>query len=141
MLKIMETGELSIVFSGYENEMNDFLNINPGLKSRIPFIIKFQDYTSQELYQIFYKMCKDDNYKLSRGIKEVLLQHFETARKQKDFGNGRYCKTLYDKVRFAMSDRAVLEKSTNLNLIKKCDVLNAIDSIEFIEQEKRKIGF
>lgn len=86
-------------------------------------------------------MCKDDNYKMTRGVKEALIKHFETAKKQKDFGNGRYCKTLYDKVRFAMSDRAILEDSTNLNLIRKCDILNAINNIEYIEPEKRTIGF
>ncbi len=78
---------------------------------------------------------------MTRGVKEALIKHFETAKKQKDFGNGRYCKTLYDKVRFAMSDRAILEDSTNLNIIKKCDVVNAINSIETIEPKKRKIGF
>ena len=86
-------------------------------------------------------MCRDDNYKLSRGVKEVLIQHFEQTGKQDNFGNGRYFKTLFDKVRFAMSDRVVLEDSTNLNIIKKCDVVNAINSIETIEPKKRKIGF
>ena len=88
-------------------------------------------------------MVKDEAYKLSRGIKELLINHFEQARKIENFGNGRYCRNLLDKVKFAQSDRVVTENATDINQIKICDIKRAIEQIEMqsIRTEKSKIGF
>ena len=51
MLPIMENyrGDMAIVFCGYEDKMNEFFNLNAGIESRIGHIIKFEDYTKDEL--------------------------------------------------------------------------------------------
>ena len=71
--------------------MEELLKANRGFNSRVPFKLYFQDYTAEELYLIFRKMAKANNYKMAGNIKHILIEHFEKARKVKDFGNRKIC--------------------------------------------------
>ena len=52
---------LIVIVAGYEKNMRDFA-ANAGLASRFKRNIIFENYNDLELYQIFYKMCRDSNY-------------------------------------------------------------------------------
>ena len=82
---------MCIIFGGYTQEMEELLKANRGFNSRVPFKLYFQDYTAEELYLIFRKMAKANNYKMAGNIKHILIEHFEKARKVKDFGNRKIC--------------------------------------------------
>ena len=64
LLKAMEDyqGRLIIIFAGYTNEMKKFRDLNPGLKSRIGYEIDFEDYSIEELMQIFDKKVTDKGF-------------------------------------------------------------------------------
>lgn len=93
LIKAMEDhrDNLSVILSGYTDDMEELLKSNRGFASRVPFKIYFPDYTSEELYSIFKKMIKEDGYKLDTGVKQLLVEHFESARKQSNFGNRKIC--------------------------------------------------
>ena len=46
--------DMVVIFAGYPKEMNDFLDRNPGLRSRIAFHVNFGDYTAEELLSIVH---------------------------------------------------------------------------------------
>lgn len=99
MIKYMEDHreEIIVVLAGYTKEMKEFLGMNSGLVSRFPTIIEFPDYTAVELLEIIKKMYKDNNYVLAPATDEVLLQVFDKAKKEPNFGNGRFARNLYEK--------------------------------------------
>lgn len=144
LIKAMEDyrNDLCVILAGYAEDMEHLLNANRGFKSRIQFRLKFNDYTADELYQILKKMVKDDGYKLSSNIKSVLLEHFEKVRKQDNFGNGRYVRSLFEKLKFEQADRCATDTTADVNTITKADVINVIEHLELnIPKEKNKIGF
>ena len=146
LIKSMEDNRdnLCVILAGYTEEMEQLLQSNRGFSSRIQFKVQFPDYTTDELYQIFKKMVKDDGYKLSRNIKPVLVDHFEKVRKQNNFGNGRYVRSLFEKLKFEQADRITLvsDNTIDKNTITKADVINVIEYLKAdIPTEKVKIGF
>lgn len=134
--------DLCVIFAGYEKEMKELLQSNSGFRSRIQFELTFKNYTAKELYQIFRKMVVNDGYKLSSAISPILLEHFEKARTNENFGNGRYVRSFFEKVKIEQADRVVTNNSNGVNIITKSDVLNVIQNLELdLPKEKNKIGF
>ena len=64
-----------------------------------------------------------------------------TGRKEKYFGNGRYVRNLFEKIKFEQANRIIQTDSKAINSIIKTDIENAIKTITFKEEVIRKIGF
>lgn len=102
LLKRMEDDRdrLVVILAGYTDDMKRFIDSNPGLQSRFNRYIEFPDYSSEELFQIFESSTKKYEYKLtdtaSAILKEVLDKVVEG--KDKNFGNGRYVRNLFERV-------------------------------------------
>ena len=146
LIKEMEDhrNEICIILAGYTEEMKELIKQNPGFESRIQFTINFPDYTSKELLEIFDGLCKKEKYKLASGCTELLLQHFDKARYEESFGNGRYVRNVFEKLKFEQADRVIRTNAKNINVINKKDVQNTLFEIQSRKQgEKRKraIGF
>ena len=144
LIKEMEDkrDKVCIIMAGYENEMEELIKMNPGFESRIPFKIKFPDYSVQELYEIFKKMAKKENYRISNNIKEILLQRFEIEKKKENFANARCVRNIFEKIKFEQANRIAKSKETNINIIKKEDVLKVIENLDNDKvTDKIKIGF
>ena len=84
------------IFAGYPREMDRFLESNPGLRSRIPFSVDFDDYTTEELMEIAEKMAAERGFAISEDAGEKLRGIFDAARVVKGFGNGRFCRNLVE---------------------------------------------
>lgn len=88
------------IFAGYTNEMINFMNMNPGLASRVSRQIVFPDYTPEELVQIFTKFSLDKGLRISSDGHLKLRELFEAKLAQKDskyaFSNGRYARNCFD---------------------------------------------
>ncbi|MDH7604792.1 MAG: AAA family ATPase, partial [Melioribacter sp.] len=78
LLKRMEDrkGEFVVIAAGYTDEMNAFLNSNPGLKSRFTHTFVFEDYTPEELIQIFNLYLKKEEYNITSDALELLKKEF-----------------------------------------------------------------
>ena len=79
LLKAMEDhrDDLVVIVAGYPDLMNEFLESNPGLKSRFNKFIYFEDYTAKEQIAILKSMCEKQDYKLSKSAEKEALRFFE----------------------------------------------------------------
>lgn len=144
LIKEMEDhrNELCVILAGYTDEMEKLIKLNPGFESRIQFKINFPNYNENELLEIFMKYCKEDNYKLSRGCKDILLNNFIKVKNTDNFSNGRYIRNLFEKVRFEQANRIVNNTEYSLNMICISDIKNAIKETKLnASKERRAIGF
>jgi len=101
LIKRMEDdrGRFAVILAGYTEDMSDFMNANPGLKSRFPRVINFPDYSAEELEQIFMSIAAGQGYELSVDGKNALTKRIEEDIRVKDkkFGNGRYVRNLFER--------------------------------------------
>lgn len=102
LLKRMEDDRdrLVVILAGYTNEIKEFIDSNPGLQSRFNRYIHFEDYSAEELLDIFVRNIKKSGYNI-RGDAYVQLQiniQNATAKRDKKFGNARYVRNLFEKI-------------------------------------------
>ena len=136
---------ICIILAGYTEEMEKMLDSNPGFQSRIQFKINFPDYSEEELTSILKFMVDKEEYKLEEGYENQVFQYFQYEKRncEKNFGNARVARNLFDKIKFEQASRVVKEKDKKeINVIEKVDIENAINKIESRKTIKqRKIGF
>jgi replication-associated recombination protein RarA len=113
--------DLIVVVAGYENEMDKFIESNPGLKSRFNTCIHFEDYTTEELMEIFDSSCRKKKVKLTDPAKEKMSQFLDQLDKS-SFGNGRGVRNLMDALMKIQSRRIVADRSQDISLILEEDV-------------------
>ena len=101
LLKRMEDDRdrLIVIVAGYSGEMKRFIDANPGLSSRFTRYIHFPDYTAPELADMFRMFAKRNHYVLSPEMNRYLnaAMAYLTRNKDKNFGNGRYVRNLFEK--------------------------------------------
>ncbi|MCK4258322.1 MAG: AAA family ATPase [Halanaerobiales bacterium] len=101
MVKALEDhkDKLIIILAGYRDEMDDFLATNPGLKSRFPIHLDFEDYSLEELVSIAKKFVDDKEYKLSSTAKTYLYRLLSSMRMDGDLhsGNARTVRNLIER--------------------------------------------
>ena len=102
LLKRMEDDRdrLVVILAGYTNEIKEFIDSNPGLQSRFNRYIQFDDYSTEELTEIFKRNLRKSRYKIKRDAFEELQSVIEraVASRDKNFGNARYVRNLFEKV-------------------------------------------
>jgi AAA+ superfamily predicted ATPase len=98
LVKFMEDhrDDLAIVAAGYTAEMADFIDTNPGLKSRFTRTISFPDYTDDELVAIFLGLGEKSQYACSDAAL-ARVRHFVSAEQRtRGFGNARFVRNLFE---------------------------------------------
>ena len=117
LLKRMEDyrDRLVVIIAGYKNEMQRFIDSNPGLQSRFNRYIDFPDYSGVELTDIFKMYMKKNQYTLADGAEEYLKEQFEyaVAHKDRNFGNARFARNVFEKSIQSQANR--LEGMANLS--------------------------
>lgn len=143
LIKEMEDkrDKLCIIFAGYNKEMEELLESNPGFESRIQFKIQFKDYSEEELYEIFKKMCHNENYKLSNEVKKTMINFLKQEKLYENFSNGRCVRNIFEKIKFEQAERIVVANEQDVSLIKDVDLKNAISKSSKSNKSKNKIGF
>lgn len=110
LLKVAEDNrkDLVVILAGYKTEMARLLESNPGLKSRFPTVIDFEDYSVDELLQIADKMLLDDVLMLSASASEALRKSLDIMVKQvpaREHGNGRAVRNMLEAAKRRMAVR------------------------------------
>ena len=85
------------IFAGYENKMDEFLSANPGIRSRISFTVKFDDYSNDILNDVFKSIADGNGYKLPKGFEAITDEYFDKLKRSRctQFGNGREARNLF----------------------------------------------
>lgn len=102
LIKLMEDNreDLVVIVAGYPEKMNEFLSSNPGLRSRFNKYFHFDDYTPNQLKQIFELYCANGGYKTTQSAVHILKELFSELYNNRDetFGNGRLVRNLYETI-------------------------------------------
>lgn len=111
LLKRMEDyrNRLVVIVAGYPDEMETFINSNPGLKSRFNRYYKFDHYTGEELLAIFKTFANKAQFKLTEDADEKLLFIFDQLYEKRSptFGNARVARNLFEEIIERQANRIV----------------------------------
>ena len=111
LLKRLEDdrGKFICIVAGYTDQMHDFIDTNPGLKSRFTQTIHFDDYTPDELTEIFINLAKGKNFTIDEETQAAIHRQFEQLylRRDKNFGNAREARRMFDQAVEKQSQRLV----------------------------------
>lgn len=104
-----ERARLVVIVAGYTDEMQRFIEMNPGLKSRFAKYIEFPDYTGEELTEIFIRMAKAKAYIVGDAAVAAVRKRLDAvaATGGRDSGNGRFVRTMFDQVVSRMAARVM----------------------------------
>lgn len=166
LLKRMEDdrSRLVVIVAGYTVQMREFLDTNPGLKSRFARELVFDDYAPSELAAIFRKLCVADRYTLASDLDGKLEAYFARVYRSRDpktFGNAREVRTRYEQMlrhralRLSQSSHVSGEESLTLedlqsefslddegsaeDLSEPLSVLDAMVGLDPVKQQVRKL--
>jgi len=133
LLKLMEDhrDDLVIIVAGYSGPMERFITSNPGLESRFNRYFVFEDYNSDELYEIFSLMCEKSEYVLTDEARDYARAFFRELYDIRDenFSNARHVRNLFENVVSVHSDRvSALEDHTrdSLTMVLREDLEKAV---------------
>ena len=113
LLKIMEDNrdKLVVIVAGYNDLMQEFLDSNPGLRSRFSKFIQFIDYTEVELLQIFELYCREQDYLLAEGTQEIVIDRIRNMKEisMEHFANARSVRNYFERVISNQANRMIEE--------------------------------
>ena len=129
IVKLMEDNrdDLIVIVAGYEQEMKDFINSNPGLKSRFNKYITFNDYTSEELFEIFMMLVNKNMFIIDEEATIYMKKLLEEKAIEEGFGNGRGVRNCFEKLLEIQANRIVSVENISdrdLQTITKDDVIS-----------------
>ena len=125
LIKAMEDyrDNLVVIFAGYTKEMQDFLDSNSGIVSRIGYTLEFDDYTNKELIEIFRGMVTKAGFILDEDCISVVEDLINQNRNTKNFGNARFIRNMYEKTVIKHASNTKNNKSKKiLKTITKKDI-------------------
>ena len=124
IVKLMEDhrDELVVIVAGYGQEMAKLITSNPGLPSRFPRTIDFPDYSTDELVSIFQGMCARDKYEASTEAVYALRQFLTELPRNRDFGNGRLMRNIFEAAIGRQASRIVATNCTDLTKLTLADL-------------------
>ena len=132
VLKAMEDNrdDLVVIVAGYDELMDRFIHSNPGLESRFNRYLHFDDYTTDEMVDIFKLQCRKGSYTLEEGAEEEVREFIDEANDAGGitFGNARGVRNLFEQILTEQANRlAAMDEFTKEDLmtIKQEDVWHA----------------
>ena len=133
-----------VIFAGYPDEMEKFFLRNPGLRSRVPFRVNFEDYNVEEMLDI----CKLEAFKKGFLTDDMadkkIMEICEKSIKNKNNGNGRFCRNLIETgvLNFAFRNYGDLDVNEKIEYILRKEDFIDINVLDLKSDENNsKIGF
>lgn len=122
LIKGMEDNrdDLIVIVAGYPSLMQEFLDSNPGLRSRFSKTIYFADYNAEELISIFKRFCNSNHVCASKKILDLVQKQFEddTKYKNKNFGNARMVRNYFEQMLINQANRLVQKENITKHMLK-----------------------
>lgn len=119
ILKRMEDNraDFVVIVAGYTDQMQDFIESNPGLKSRFNKFIEFPDYTGEELYKIYDLMCLSQDYLMTKEADEYVKKHLAEIAEasEENFANAREVRNYFERCVERQASRVVTEDVIDAN--------------------------
>lgn len=134
--------DVVVIFAGYPKPMEEFLERNPGMRSRIAFNVHFEDYSTDDLCKITELMASKKQMNLTDAAMSKLRKNYDAARVNDDYGNGRYVRKVLEEAEMNMANRVISlpdSELTNeaLTTIDECDIPEFVSDIK----PKTRMGF
>jgi SpoVK/Ycf46/Vps4 family AAA+-type ATPase len=128
LLKFMEDNRdrIVVIVAGYPNEMQRFINSNPGLSSRFTKTIEFPPYGANELAAILRVMAKRQNFVLPDNLESSLAPWLKVGMRNKSWGQAREMRTLLERAREAQATRIAHDPSGDVRQLAMTDIDAAI---------------
>ena len=114
ILKAMEDhrDDLVVIVAGYDGLMDTFIHSNPGLESRFNRFLHFDDYTLDEMVQIFDMRCEKGCYRLAEDARPLLREFIQLANTNSiSFGNGRGVRNLFEQLLVVQANRLAAQEN------------------------------
>jgi stage V sporulation protein K len=131
LVKQMEDhqNDFILILAGYPKEMDRFLSLNPGLKSRFPFILDFDDYSVEQLIKIANQMAAEREFRLTNKAEEALRIHLyrKTRESLVNFSNARYVRNIIEKAIRMQAVRLLYQQT------------HTLDDLMFLTEEDLKL--
>ncbi len=119
ILKRMEDNrqDFIVIVAGYTDEMREFINSNPGLKSRFNKFIEFPDYSGDEMIKIFDLMCVSQDYVLNKEATDYVAEHLRDLAEnhEEHFANAREVRNYFERCIERQATRVVSEPNIDAN--------------------------
>lgn len=128
--EMSDNKDFAVIVAGYPNEMDTFIESNPGLQSRFNMTYDFPDYVPQELIEIAEYSASQKGVKISKSSKEILYKHLVEKYRDRTrfFGNARLVNSIIDEAKMNLGLRVMKAKNpdklTNemLSVIEDADI-------------------
>jgi probable Rubsico expression protein CbbX len=98
---------LVVIFAGYADRMSAFFSANPGLSSRVPHHIGFDDYTPEELMRIADLMVAAERFELEPAAREAFAEYLQLRMQRPRFSNARSVRNALERCRLRQARRLV----------------------------------
>lgn len=134
--------DMVIIMAGYPDEMNKLMDVNPGLRSRMPFVLEFKNYDRKQLAELFMNMAKgafEVEPDLEPAVREYMNGLSDEFLSSKEFANARFVRNLYERTWSKAAYRASGEGLTDIKL-RKSDFESASQEKEFGERIAKKVN-
>ena len=143
ILKEMERKDTVFIFAGYKNEMNDFMNMNPGLQSRIGFYTNFDNYNKEELLEMFHNKIKKYKFNITEDASSKVAEVIEQSINNDNFGNGRFIDKLCEKIIFSHANSTFHsnDKEALLTITEDSISDGLAEKLNYSSKRGEKIGF
>ncbi len=135
--------DVIVILAGYNERMQAFMEINEGLKSRIPYWVEFPDYNADELTDIFKLMIKERGLSVTENAIKEAHYIFEKVMHTDNFGNGRYVRNLIERVMQKQSVRLLVDREEASDIPKEELFLITKEDVSTLEEglkNERAVG-
>ena len=110
------------------DEISRFLEYNEGLKSRIPYIIHFEDYTASEVADIVVSSLRKENWKFNEQLLRTVVEKNYSKLEESNKSNGRWARNFVQELLVQHKNNVINQDIDSLDLVSIED--STIDSLK-----------